>query len=334
MKYLVSLILLSVTYFTAGAQYAPQAGLAGSTAISGASGRFVGWATQCSVTRGYMNIAQPSLGYAASGTDINAVGSSDFSVVSLGDSGIAVLTFAAPIYNGDGADFAVFENGFLNPEKPEEAFLELAFVEVSSDGINYVRFPASSGTQTDIQVRIAGDFMNASQINNLAGKYIANYGTPFDLEELKDIPGLDINNITHVRIVDVIGSIGSHASLDKDGNIINDPYPTDVPIGGFDLDAVGIIHQVGVNSVASLPHGVDVSIYPNPAVEHVQIAIRNNDGHSLRATLTDVAGKIVYVATLVQQQNHISLAQYPGGIYYLQLQDTNGNRWVERLTKL
>ncbi|MFN6048554.1 MAG: T9SS C-terminal target domain-containing protein, partial [Bacteroidota bacterium] len=47
-------------------------------------------------------------------------------VVSLGDGGIATLTFDPPITNGDGFDFAVFENTFL------DTFLELAFVEVST----------------------------------------------------------------------------------------------------------------------------------------------------------------------------------------------------------
>jgi hypothetical protein len=63
------------------------------------------------------------------------------------------------------------------------AYLELAFVEVSSDGINYFRFPATSLTPTDNQVSNTA-YMNAANINNLAGKYIGGYGTPFDLDEL------------------------------------------------------------------------------------------------------------------------------------------------------
>jgi len=51
-------------------------------------------------------------------------------IVSLGDSGVADVTFAGAIYNGPGADFAVFENGFLNATNDSLAFLELAFVEV------------------------------------------------------------------------------------------------------------------------------------------------------------------------------------------------------------
>ena len=59
----------------------------------------------------------------------------DGRVVSLGDGGVAILTFDTPLSDGPGPDFAVFENAFL------ETFLELAFVEVSSDDVNYFRFP-------------------------------------------------------------------------------------------------------------------------------------------------------------------------------------------------
>ena len=62
------------------------------------------------------------------------------------------------------------------------------------------------------------------------------------------ITNLDINNITHVKIIDVIGSINqSYASYDSQGNIINDPFPTPYETGGFDLDAIGVIHSfVGI----------------------------------------------------------------------------------------
>ena len=59
---------------------------------------------------------------------------------------MATVTFASPIYNGEGPDFAVFENGFDIDDEYDPTgvlhFLELAFVEVSSDGENFFRFPA------------------------------------------------------------------------------------------------------------------------------------------------------------------------------------------------
>src|ERR1700744_4168377 len=129
------IILLLISFsFPAVAQYAPQQGVAGSTAISASSPLFTMWANGCTIHRGLMEIDNPSLGYVTNGDSSDAVGMADNSVVSLGDSGVAVLTFAAPIIDGPGPDFAVFENGFANPANDSQAFLELAFVEVSSDG--------------------------------------------------------------------------------------------------------------------------------------------------------------------------------------------------------
>ncbi|MFI5196448.1 MAG: T9SS type A sorting domain-containing protein [Chitinophagales bacterium] len=312
------------------AQYAPQAGLPGSTAISASSSVFTAWATQCSVQRGFMDIANPSLGYASSGDSSLATGAPDGAVVSLGDSGIAVLTFANPIYNGPGPDFAVFENGFRNPADSSQAFLELAFVEVSSDGINYFRFPSSSLTQDQVQIG-NGDYLTASNLNNLAGSYVAMYGTPFDLQELSGISGLDINNITHVRLIDVVGSVSGHSSHDNAGRIINDPYPTPYPSSGFDLDAVGVIHEVV--SVKSIQNNVSLVVYPNPATDNIIISIKGNMPAGLSATLTSITGNILQQLTLSQTVNTIPIEQYPAGMYYLVLYDVNGNKWVEKLTK-
>jgi hypothetical protein len=333
MKRLTITISLCLVHIGLIAQYAPQAGVTGSTAVHKSSGLFTGWATGCTINRGYQDIADKSKGYTSTGDESLTVGKPDITVASLGDSGVATLTFSHPIYNGTGADFAVFENGFANPANPEEAFLELAFVEVSSDGQRFVRFPSSSLTPVTTQIPVAGVYNDARNLHNLAGKYIGNYGTPFDLEELKDSVGLDVNNITHVRLVDVIGDINVHKSYDKDGKVINDPYPTSIPTGGFDLDAVGAFHQHGLFP-ASVNPLVDVltGVYPNPTTDKFQFSLRNANGISY--TLTDVMGKAVIVSKPATDENHIDLSGCGKGIYYLVLADTDGNKWVERITKL
>lgn len=313
------------------AQFAPQAKVAGTTAEDMSSGKFTGWATGCTVSRGYLDVADPSLGKVSLGNDVDATGEPDNVIVSLGDSGVATLTFASPIYNGQGADFAVFENGFANPSNPEEAFLELAFVEVSSDGVNYTRFKPTSLSDEAVQVPAAGVYMNARLINNLAGKYIRGYGTPFDLQELAGTAGLDINNITHVRIVDVIGSISGHETYDKDGHKINDPYPTNFNGGGFDLDGVGAFYQHGlfpmsVNEIAASP----VKIYPNPTTDKVFVQAAFDNGYTIM--LTDIAGRILQPNIVVN--NYIDLSTYKPGIYALVVMDANGKKWVERITRL
>jgi hypothetical protein len=249
----ICLLIFSLSFAAASlmAQYSPQAGLPGTNAISASSALFKSWASQCTIYRGYMNIANPSLGYASDGDSSQAIGPADDLTVSLGDSGVAELTFEFPIYNGAGADFAVFENGFLDPANDSQAFLELGFVEVSSDGINYFRFPATSLTQANVQLN-NDDYIYANNLHNLAGNFTAMFGTPFDLQELSGIAGLDITNITHVRVIDVVGSITGHSSHDSAGRIINDPYPTPYPSCGFDLDAVGVINQTGNAGIVTL----------------------------------------------------------------------------------
>lgn len=313
---------------SASAQYAPQAGISGSTAIAAGSSQIVAWASGCSLQRGYKDVAQPQMGYATSGDSASAIGAADNFIVSLGDSGVATLSFPHPIVNGAGADFVVFENGFANPANAEEAFLELAFVEVSSDGIHYFRFPSSSLTQTDAQIPGAGVYMNARMLNNLAGKYIANNGTPFDLQEMEGISGLDVNNIIRVRVIDVIGSIGAHASWDKDGNIINDPYPTAFPTGGFDLDAVGVINQNMATGIGAQQKPL-VKVYPNPTAGEVRIEATK----AISLTVRAATGSL-----LLQKSNDanmaVDLSKFGAGIYFFHFKDSEGRQWVERITKL
>lgn len=326
----VILLYLVCAVFPVAAQFAPQAGVAGSTAISRDDNRFVAWAATCTVERGWQDIADQSLGKASLGTDNNAVGKSDNSIVSLGDGGTAILTFPAALYNGPGADFAVFENGFPNPSNAEEAFLELAFVEVSSDGVHYVRFPATSATDTP-QVPMAGVYMNARKINNLAGKYMVTYGTPFDLDELKDSSGIDVNHITHIRLVDVVGSIGANGTTDKDGHFINDPYPSPVSSSGFDLDAVGAIHipgwwPSGVRTIED--HSVQVS--PNPCTD--QLAVTANQKLAT-VVVTDATGRQLLAAEPHGKFAALDVTNFVPGTYFLTITAENGTQWTERFGK-
>ena len=229
------------------AQFAPAPGQPGTTAMHADSSAFVAWATGCTVSPGPMNITNPSAGLAGAGWPAeNVIGFPEgtMGVTCLGDGGVATVTFASPICNRPGPDLAVFENGFANAQNPNMYFLELGFVEVSSDGVNFFRFPAISNVQTSTQI---GGFgcIDPTQIHNLASKYPAMYGTPFELDEIPDNPLLNKNNITHVRVIDVIGTIDpEYCTYDSEGHIVNDPWPTAFASGGMDLDAVGVIHDL------------------------------------------------------------------------------------------
>lgn len=300
------------------AQFPPAANQEGTSAIHKDSPLFVNWAKEALIERGEQNIADDSLNFAEAGEPVLALGPPDIQSVSLGDGGVAVLTFEKPITNGDGPDFAVFENGF-----PTQGgfFLELAFVEVSSDGTTFVRFPATSLTDTADQVSTF-DIIDPTKINNLAGKYVANYGTPFDLMELADIPNLDLSNITHVKIIDVIGSVAdSLAVLDAQGNKVNDPFPTPFPTGGFDLDAVGVINQKTSTSTLELGTSVPILVYPNPIKinENLQVEIPSFLSKNSTLQLINANGSLVREMTISKEVFKIPLTPLSKGVYWLKI---------------
>lgn len=320
MKEILILILL-LSRFLSAQSYAPLPGEIGSTAIHKDSSIIVAWGTGVSVQRGPLDIAQPGNGNASYGIESDAIGAADgTSFVSLGDGGLAIVTFATPIKNGIGFDFAVFENGFT------DNYIELAFVEVSSNGTNYYRFPAVSEWPTTIQLSNF-DYSDCRFFDNFAGKYRANYGTPFDLEELNGEIGLDIDAITHVKLIDVIGSINPmYSTLDIHGNLINDPYPTAFPSGGFDLDAVGVINE-GTQSIQDNSNS-KLWVYPNPSNGKFKLSAANNGSYSIISP----TGKLIFASDFSNDFT-VDLSNLPNGIYILHV--NNGVQvFTERLNKL
>lgn len=154
-------------------------------------------------------------------------------VVSLGNGGALTFTFDAPIADGPGLDLAVFENGF------SPAFLELAWVEVSSDGEHFARFPSLS-----LQTEVVPGYgtLDASEVGGVAGRYAGGYGTGFDLAQLADddavLTGrLDLGAVRYVRVVDIVGD---GLALDALGNPLFDPTPT-FSSAGFDVEAIAVL---------------------------------------------------------------------------------------------
>lgn len=155
--------------------------------------------------------------------------------------GSITLSFSLPIYDGAGPDLAVFENSFFQGPL---VFAELAYVEVSSNGSDFARFPSRSLTADPV-----GPYnsLDATDVYNLAGKHVnmggISWGTPFDLAELAADPqvttgAVALNAIRYVRLIDIPGS-GDF--LDSEGDGIYDPWDT-YGSAGFDLDAVGALH--------------------------------------------------------------------------------------------
>lgn len=320
------------------APFAAEVGSETSTAIAYNSDLIVNWATGIEVVRGSQDISNPEAELASYGEDENALGEATdeaTSVVSLGDGGYATLTFEHPITNGEGYDFAIFENSF------SDFALELAFVEVSSDGLNFVRFPAVSLTQYHTQIPNAGT-IDPQSLHNLAGKYRAGYGTPFDLEELRDSLAVNIDSISYVRVVDVVGSLNPEfATYDIYGNIINDPFPTPFPSAGFDLNGVAVINELTPvsNQDSTVPAVVQAklnSAYPNPfnpettlsfslpARTFVNLSVYNLKGQVVKTLISSECAKGEH--SVVWNGTDNSEKRVASGLYFYQLSTGNSKQ--------
>jgi hypothetical protein len=217
-------------------------------AIPSASPLFVEWADGIDATR---------TDFAPRGSSVinpagtNSLGDLTAEEIAAGERpGYLTVTFPNGIRNEAGPDFAVFESGFVFPNDPF-LFAEFAFVEVSTNGSDFARFPAISTNTT-----WAGTFgqgfagYDVTNVHNLAGKHAGGFGTPFDLDALLTDPlvlsgSVRLNNIQYVKLVDIPGNGDFEDSL---GNGILDNWLT-MGTGGYDFrlaigQGVGVINAV------------------------------------------------------------------------------------------
>jgi len=325
---LLVFFILMITGKEVFSQFPPPAGYPGTTAIYKDSSIIIGWARSCEVNRGYIDISDTSKTFngsnkASYGNVFMTIDTADNFVLSLGDGGTAILEFDAPIGNGPGFDFAVFENSF------SDDFLELAFVEVSSDGNRFVRFPAVSLTPEYPQTSTFG-ITDATKIHNFAGKYRALYGTPFDLEDLKDSTGIDVNHIIQVRFVDVIGCVQTpYATYDSQGHKVNDPWPTPFDTGGFDLDAVAVIHY-SAESMIEIADYINVFLYPNPVNDKLIIVTKSSK--QIRCSIHDLTGKSLAGFSFCGK-SIMDISPYLSGVYIAKFQYPDGYTITKKIIK-
>ena len=195
------------------------------------------------LVRGYINIDVPEAGAVTYGDPLDIPGVASgiaTEAVSLGDGGSVTVKFTDTIYDGPDFDFAVFENG-ISSGAPTLIFMELGFVEVSSDGVNFARFDSLTSRTTPV---FAFEEADPDDYHNLAGNRVVGTGTEFDLADLASHPlvlsgDVDLHAILYVRVEDVVGN-GS--TTDSTGSDLYDPFATPFITGGFDIDAVGAIN--------------------------------------------------------------------------------------------
>lgn len=204
-------------------------------------------------------------------------------VHSLGIGGWLTLGCSVPIADGPGADLIVSENAFRLTPFGAETFAEVMFVEVSTNGVDFARFPATyygpASQPGPFGVAAVGSYSGlAGQTPVLATTpgadardVVESGGDAFDLADLAADPlvllGLvDLDDIREVRLVDVV----SGQSLDHRGRPIFDPGA-----GSADVDSVTAIHQRG--QIAGSGPSVELSVNPDGTAT---LRIEDPDGWS------------------------------------------------------
>ncbi|MCP4192505.1 MAG: EF-hand domain-containing protein [Planctomycetaceae bacterium] len=251
MRFVITVILVDVCFLVKSSLLV--AGPFGSVPIHWEDEGITVWASE------FIELKPTSTG-SGQASGANSLGPPDGAFTSLGDlssdeldrglsPGSIVVSFSSAVSNGPGWDLVVFENAGEFFEIPF-VFGELATIEVSSNGIDFVGFPSESlnvevgegPVDDELLTNFGRNFagINASNVRNLAGIHPQGLGTAFDFNDLAStdmvlLGRVDLNEIQFVRVTDIPGN---GWFLDSFERPILDAWPTGGDVGGFDLDAI------------------------------------------------------------------------------------------------
>jgi hypothetical protein len=173
--------------------------------------------------------------------------------------------------------------------------------------------------------------LDATKIHNLAGKYRMGYGTPFDLADLNDSTGIDLHHITHIRVSDAGGCLApDFATYDSQGHKVNDPWPTPFDTGGFDLDAIGVIHNTLEGLCQDMYH-LEAWCYPNPFNDFFMIV--PGCGQKLSYQLLRTNGQHVKSGSVLKKEI-VRTDDLQAGLYILKLTSDNGTTTSFKLIQI
>jgi len=146
-------------------------------------------------------------------------GAGSLDVLSLGRAGVIVLELGSEAVDGPGVDLLVFENAFHGPDG--RLFAETGIVGASPDGVTFVDWPCDADDPSGLFAGCAGVQPVGSMPDDGIGPTdpAAAGGDGFDLS------AIGLASARFVRIRDS----GLNLSI--------------APGGGFDLDAVSIVHR-------------------------------------------------------------------------------------------
>ena len=130
--------------------------------------------------------------------------------------------------------------------------------------------------------------------------------------------------MTHIKVIDVVGTISNlYSTIDTAGNKINDPWPTPFASSGFDLDALGLIHVNGINSIEEKK--INIAIYPNPFTDKITLEIEDE---ITAIQLVSISGSTLSLGG----NKSLNLSYLTNGVYFLKIY-TKTNFYVQKVVK-
>ena len=227
--------------------------------------------------------------------------SSPEQILSIGIGGEIIVGFKDYIIkDGEGIDFVIFENAFINPIN-QGIFAEPAKVSVSFDGINYTDFPFDSTSL----IGLAGITPTNGKVD--ISKYPACGGDGFDLSTI------GIDKIKYIKIKDVSEIL---FTLSEDSKYYN---PKEL-ISGFDLDAVAGLNLELITGIEdSFPAANETIIY-NEISQIIEII--NPDNKNLNIQIINLSGKIIESKS-ISSNHQINIAPFAVGTYIIRIIDGN-----------
>ena len=105
--------------------------------------------------------------------------------------------------------------------------------------------------------------------------------------------------------------------------MINDPWPTPFASSGFDLDAVGVIHDLAHFAVSENGEEV-VSLYPNPVKDRLTVKAENLQS----VEVFNLVGQLV----MTSDQPIVNMNDLNQGVYFVRVM-ADGNIVTKRVVK-
>jgi hypothetical protein len=134
-----------------------------------------------------------------------------------------------------------------------------------------------------------------------------------------------VGNIDTLYTTDAEGIITDtiYPTLDSQGHIVNDPWPTAFKSSGFDLDAVGVIYDLAHFAVSENESNV-VAVYPNPVKGQLFVKAENLQS----VEVFNLVGQKV----LASEDASIDMVNLSQGIYFVRV-TADGKVVTKRIVK-